>query len=305
MGVFDQAARYQVKRNPPGFFRWRVPAFAARFVFHTWLDTSRLAFPGEPDRICDTVAEFLPADGVGPRRVLDTEFQSRPDGDILERVGEYAYRLRRELRYGPGQEGKYQVACLLLNLTGPAQADTLDMRQAELGGAGLHLCAVVATLREEEAAGTLAAIRQGVLDRCVLPWIPLMHGGDQDAILEEWKRLAGEEPDSRFRADYGGLALVFAELADCAAAWRRALEGWNMVESLQVLEWQNQARAEERLVQLRRTILRALRLRFQREVPPDLATAIERLTDVNELERWFDASLTAASLEAFRAAVQQ
>jgi hypothetical protein len=39
-----------------------------------------------------------------------------------------------------------------------------------------------------------------------------------------------------------------------------------MVESQQVLEWQQQAE----VAQLRRSILRALQLRFQVEVPPDL-----------------------------------
>jgi hypothetical protein len=78
-----------------------------------------------------------------------------------------------------------------------------------------------------------------------------------------------------------------------------------VVESLQILEWQNQARAEAEVTRLRKDLLRALRLRFQGEVPPDLATAIERLTDVNDLEHWFDASQTAASLKAFRAVVQQ
>jgi hypothetical protein len=78
-----------------------------------------IAFPGEPDRVCDTVAEFAAPDGAGPRRLLDVECQSEPDPEMLERLGEYALRLRREVRHGPGQAGKYRVASLLLNLTGP------------------------------------------------------------------------------------------------------------------------------------------------------------------------------------------
>jgi hypothetical protein len=304
MGVYDQAARYLVKRNPAGFFQWRVPRFTANFLFHGWLDTSRLAFPGEPDRICDTVAEFTPANELGPRRILDVEFQSRPDVDMLERLGEYAYRLRRELRYGEGLPGKYQVACLLLNLTGPMQTDFLDMREADLDEAGFYVRAVVGTLHLEDAAETLARIAAGQLQRCVLPWIPPLQGADAAAIMEEWKRLATQEPDGSFRADYGGLALVFAELATCSAAWQRALEGWNVEESQQVLAWQEKARREGKLEYARASLLRALQLRFRVQVPADLTRAIEQITSLDEMSRWFDASQTADSLEAFRAAVQ-
>lgn len=65
MGVFDQGARYLCKLNPPGFFRWRVPRYAARFRFVGWQDASRITFPGEPDRICDTVAEFAATETAG------------------------------------------------------------------------------------------------------------------------------------------------------------------------------------------------------------------------------------------------
>src|SRR5579859_4594852 len=105
--VYDQGGRYLIKRNPKGFYSWRVPRYIAAFTFVGWADTRTLPFPGEPDRVCDTVAEFVPANGQGPRRLLDTEVQAEPDGDFLERAGEYGYRLRRELRFAGGQAGKY------------------------------------------------------------------------------------------------------------------------------------------------------------------------------------------------------
>ena len=58
MGIFDQAARYLVKRRPEGFFKWLAPGLVTCWAFRGWLDTSRITFPGEPDRICDSVAEF-------------------------------------------------------------------------------------------------------------------------------------------------------------------------------------------------------------------------------------------------------
>ena len=292
------------KRKPAGFFGWVAPRFLARFTFLGWADTSRIAFPGEPDRTCDTVAEFAPAGGSGPRRMLDVEFQSEPVSDILDRAGEYAFRLRRELRYGSGREGKHVVITVLVNLTGPEQPDVLDMTEPELDDAGTYQKVVLRTLREEDAAATLAAIAIGRLDPCVLPWIPLMRGAKGPDMMEEWKRLALQEPDSRLRSDYGGIALVFAELAGIGPEWRKALEGWNVRESQQVLEWQEQAREETRLQVTRRNLLRVLELRFQTSVPPDLAAAVTETTDLNALGRWFDAALTADTLDDFRATMR-
>jgi hypothetical protein len=210
---------------------------------------AHLALPGEPDRVCDTVAEFLPVAG-GPRRLLDAEVQAEPDGAFLERAGEYAFRLRRELRYAQGRAGQYRVAVLVLNLTGPTQPDTLDLTEEDLDGAGRWFQVRQATLSAESAADALARVARGEWDRCVLPWVVLMHGAREPAIIAEWMKLAGQEPDARWRSDLGGLALVFVELTEHTAAWRRALEGWNVRQSPQVLEWQaraNQAgRAEGR-----------------------------------------------------------
>src|SRR4051812_10392134 len=98
MSDFDQAGRYLIRRAPADFFAWLSPRFAAAWAFRGWLDTSALAFPGEPERVCDTVAEFAAAADPSRRLLLDVEVQSRPDVDMLERLGEYAYRLRREKR---------------------------------------------------------------------------------------------------------------------------------------------------------------------------------------------------------------
>src|SRR5262249_22124169 len=112
--------------------------------------------------------------------------------------------------------------------------------------AGVRTCLGVGerNLRDEDAAATLAGIAVGHIARCLLPFIPLMRGGAEPGIIAEWKTLAQAEPDPRRRSDYGGLALVFAGLTDCRPLWKRALQGWNVEQSQQVLEWQ--AIAEKR-----------------------------------------------------------
>ena len=66
MGVYDQAGRYVIKRQPSAFFTWRAPSLWRTWKFVRWQDTRTLPFPGEPDRVCDTVAEFEhPKDSIG------------------------------------------------------------------------------------------------------------------------------------------------------------------------------------------------------------------------------------------------
>ena len=73
--------------------------------------------------------------------------------------------------------------------------------------------------------------------------------------------------------------------------------------SQQVLEWQEEARPEEAVQRMRRVVLRALELRYRGPVPEDVAAAVAGLGDVDELSRWFDATQTTDSVDAFRAAV--
>jgi hypothetical protein len=330
MAQYDQAARYLIRQAPLAFFRWMIPRFLEGREYQRFVDASPVAFPGEPDRVCDTVAEFLPMDSIGPRWLVDTEVQAEPHSDMLERLGEYAYRLRRDLRYGKGKKGKYKVLSVLLNLTGAAQRDELDMTVSELMGAGTRLRVVLRTLRNESATATLARIERQELERPILPWIPLMQGAGEAGIIEDWKRLAGQEPDNRWRSDYGALAGIFAELAGRKQIWKTSLEGWTVKQSTVVQEWIDEAtkelvekakqdtlkakqeareqglqegRQEGRLEEKRQTLFDALQTRFGAPLPVRLTSAISRQTDLHELGRWFKLALITNSLKEFRSAI--
>jgi hypothetical protein len=191
--VYDQASRYAAKLDPPSLLRRLLRGASPAPVFDRWLDTRRLAFPGNLERTCDLVASI-----AEPR------------------------------------------------------------------------------------------------------------------IMEQWKRLAEPEADRVRRADYGGLALVFAEAAGRLAVWKNALEGWNMVESQQVLEWMAQGEAKGKAEGLAEgevkdrvsALLRLLELRFPPAVPADLETTIRTTTDLEVLLRWFDAAAIADSLDDFRRVIQ-
>lgn len=295
MGQFDQAARYTAKLDPPAFLRWLLPGLDPALAFRGWLDTRTLPFPGEPDRTCDTVAELPDAAYIGRLWALIVEFQSEPDPEILERLLEYMIRLRREVRHGSDRRERYVTAAVLLNLTGPAQADVLDMVLPCAAEVRLRFRPMVRTLRDEDAVATLREIEAGAVGLCVSPWIPLMHGGGDPGTIEEWKRVAGAEQDSRLRSVYGSLAPVFAELAGREVEWAQALEGWNVRQSTIISGWQAEARRDD--------LLRVLQARFRVPIPEEVSSAVEAQDDLNELSRWLVLAATAESLDAFRAAL--
>jgi hypothetical protein len=300
MGVYDQAGRYTIKSRPSAFLIWRAPLLWTAWKFVRWQDTRTLPFPGSPDRVCDTVAEFENTTAPHRRCLVDVEVQAEPDVDMLERLGEYALTLRRERRHARGEAGKFAVLGLLVNLTRAEQANRLDMSVPEWADAGHWLQISQATLSTESAATTLARIGAGELERWVLPWLPLLRGATEVGNIAEWQHLAVQEPDSRSRSDFGALALVFAELAGTASVWRKSLKGWNMRESPQVLEWQQEARLEKG----KEDVQQAVQLRFGTSMPTDLENELAALRSAAEVDRWFKASQTAPSLDAFRAAVQ-
>ncbi len=278
---FDQASRYGAKLDAASFLRWLLqdPALA----FDRWLDTRSLPFPGEEDRICDTVAQMTdPARPQAPWAVA-VEFQTRPDGTMFGRLLEYLGRLWRERRPN-GRPHRYLVGAALVNLTGRRRSASRRMR---LGQTRVltRLSVLERNLIREDAGTTLAGIASGTIARCLLPWIPLMHGGGEAAIISQGVQLAQAEPDRRLRADYGGLALVFAELTPFRQQWQQTLQGWNVVESQQVLEWMAQGRAEGLTEGLLRGAREDLRILLEARFGQLPQTLIQQIESVNDLDR--------------------
>jgi hypothetical protein len=188
-----------------------------------------------------------------PLWALPIEFQTKPDAEMFGRLLEYLGSVWRQKR-PPERPGEhFQVAAILVNLTGEGHT----ARDYRLGDARTLLEPAEVNLATCDAAKVLAGMAAGEVALCVLPFIPLMHGGAEPGIIEQWLTIARAEPDQRKRGDYGGLALVFAELAGCRPAWKEALKEWNMQQSQQVLEWQAEA-ALQATLQTRRDDLRML-----------------------------------------------
>jgi len=149
--VFDQAARYCAQCDPIGFLRWLIRGLSRALLFQGWLDTRTLPFPGGHDRTCDMVADLAEHADADRRWAVINEFQTEPETEILDRELEYVALIRRALRFGPQRRGKFQVVATLVNLTGPAQPDTLEMGLPGLDAPILRLQVATRTLRDEDA----------------------------------------------------------------------------------------------------------------------------------------------------------
>src|SRR5437588_1916685 len=118
MAELDQAARFALKIAPAEALHWLLPELDPDLTFTRWLDTETIAFPGEPRRRCDTVAELVSRTGQSPPWAVVLEVEARPRSTILDRLLEYEARLLRKLRHGPHRRDRYLVAGVLILLTG-------------------------------------------------------------------------------------------------------------------------------------------------------------------------------------------
>jgi hypothetical protein len=67
--------------------------------------------------------------------------------------------------------------------------------------------------------------------------------------------------------------------------------------------WRSTVIEEWRMEARREVVMRVLKARVSRQIPKDLATRINAITDREEIGRWLELSATASSLEEFRTAV--
>jgi hypothetical protein len=280
---FDSGSRYLIKLQPDEVIAWRL---RGDVTFCSWLDTRAIPFPGSPERICDTVAR---CEGpAGEPWAVVIESQTRPDPDMFGRMMSYLGQLSVEKRPDAEPGSRFHVAAIVINLTGRGSTS----RDFRLRRSRVRTCLCVdeCNLAELNAASILHQIAAGMAPRSLLGWIPLMKRGAEPATLKSWRRLAEADPERRRRADYGILALLFAELAGSFDVWRTHLEDWNVVESQFVLGFMK----ESQLKTLRRVLSGLLRNRFG-SLPDAVSRRIEDATDPDRLEA---AVLQAPALES-------
>ncbi len=291
---YDKASRRMVKAAPDAFLGWLFMSFDAVARRLGWVDTRRLAFPGNPDQTGDLVFELETLKDIGPPWAVALEFQLEPDPKMFGWLLVFLGTISNERWPDEERGSRYRLGAVVVNLTGtpasiPASAFYTWPGQPEM------VCGLKAPeryLAMESAELLLEAIRSGEYDRALLPWLPLMKGGSEPAVIAGSLGLAREVADERWRADFGYDTLVFAEKSADPAAWRKALEGWEMVKS-PVME---KSRAEGEQASL----LLFLRARTKQEPPEDLAEKIRSTTDRERLQGWITLAATADTIDTFR-----
>jgi hypothetical protein len=160
-----------------------------------------------------------------------------------------------------------------------------------------RLAVVERNLASIPATTTLERIAAGRRPVELLPLIPLFQGADDPAIISEWKRLAEQQTDENLRQALP-LMLYFAEAAGRLDMWRPALEGFNVIESQVLKEWNDLARQEGIKEGKVESIL--LLLRQKGAVPADLEQAISALKDPARLSAVLLTAVSSATIDDFR-----
>jgi hypothetical protein len=299
MATFDETARQVCKVSGAGLTAW-LDRFARESMaadFAAWDDTRRTSWPGGPERTDDVVCVLRRrADGKAAHLIVEAE--TEPRADRVARLGIYELLLAIEVR-GVLDDGP-PVFGAIVHLTGSKKGGPLILSKSA-SHPGLLVEPIEVWLADVSAADTLALIESGTLEVCILPWVVLMRGGGDPAIIERWKQLAGREPDAEKRALYRSFALVFAELIPELVNWQRHLEGWEVRESQYLKSFEDRGEVKR----ARADLLRVLLSRLGSPAPEPIRLAIEGTNDLGILDRWFDAALAAASWADFQAAMQQ
>ncbi len=234
---------------------------------------------------------------------MPIEFQYEPDPEMFGRLLVFLGSLWQQVRPDALRGSRYQLAAAVINLTGTPSSLPASQDYALPGPDGLRCCLQVRELHLQTmpAAPLLERIRRGELSRALLVWIPMMFTDDASSIIAQWVELASAEPDERLSAEYAALAKVFARLSPAAEQWFQVLEGWNMKTSPFLEEVRAEGRTQGRTEGLAQGILRSFRLRFRIDPPAEIRARVEAERNLDRINRWFDAAVTANSLKHFAA----
>jgi hypothetical protein len=297
--LYNQASRYLVMLDPAGFVSWLLGLHRSQFAFQGWLDTRAIAYPGESDRTSDLVAHLVNFLEHGRPWAISLEFQIVPDTEMFSRALSQIAAIWKYVRPDNERGSRFFVGAAVVNLTGRGNcSQQMHWPEAKLT---TNMVAVERNLEFESADEILKGVESGLWPRSQLAFAPLMIGGGESGIIERWVALAGAEPNIKYRSDYAGLALIFADRVGRKAIWNDKLKGWNMTESAFINEFiamgeargRAEGEARGRIEAARSLILRFGAKRFGSPTST-IELALLAISDRERLERISDRILEAA-----------
>ncbi len=294
---YDEASRYLGHQGDAPVIRWLLRLREDQVGFDGFLN-SVLTLPGSKQRICDLVVRLrdLSRNGVPVAGLV--EFQTKPAPDMFGRMllaGAICWQTVRPSNL-PGD--RYELCAVVVNLTGTGDS----ARHMHLGASEWSLKPVEVNLSTLDAGEVLDQVEAGEAPADVLAWVSVMQRGDDPSIVQRWLAIASEVDNLARRGDFG-LVVLFANAVGRKELWEKALEGWKMEDVSIVKEWKAKAHSAGKLEGKRESkredLIRILERRWP-PVPPDVEARIRDCTDLDELNRWMDFAISAASVEQFR-----
>jgi hypothetical protein len=283
MTDYDKAARYLIKRDPSGFFRWLLTTDEA--LFHAWIDARRLALPDQGDLTSDLVGA-LGVDGGYEAFCAEVQAGSE-EGSAARVLFGYLPRLRSESP-APDSIPLSAIGGGVVNLTGRPRRDTVSELPKLAPACRFHGTVLQRSLRDESAEDLLREVTSGRASRWLLAWLPLTDGGTARDNMEEWKREAARLPTERERGTLAILTLTFSDLAKCRDLWQKALERWTVIKSPYLEELREverkEGRLEGRLEEVLAVLFRMGRKKFGRAPTKKQQAELTGITDLPRLE---------------------
>ena len=169
LNLYDQACRYLVGFDGPGFLRWLLGLQSHEFAFNVWLDTRAILYPGERDRTGDLVAHLVDkAENDAPWAVL-VEFQIEPDPDMFGRALRHLGSICQFARPGnKNHSRRFNVGAAVLNLTGRGNCSkAMRWPRAKLS---TELFVAENNMEHEPASVLLDGVESGAWPRTLLPF---------------------------------------------------------------------------------------------------------------------------------------
>jgi hypothetical protein len=182
---YDQAMRYLLTRYVALLY-WLAGLSHSAYEFIEWLQTT-VSIPGQKERIIDAVARIHDHSNNGIPTALLCESQTEPDFDIAARFMMGGAMLSLSLKPNRQVGDRYQLAALVINLTGnPNSARSCRVNARNL--AEWTLNPIEVNLATFDATEVLQGIAKGEVPNVVLALIPLMKNGNDEANMQEWLR---------------------------------------------------------------------------------------------------------------------
>src|SRR5262245_13457115 len=114
---FDHASRGLVRRAGLLMLAWLLRVAASSLRFERWLDT-HLSLPGQPERVCDTIAHVWRLDEGGFPWAVPIEFQAEPDPLMFGRAMGYESMIWLQEKPTDLVGDRFNLVCVVINLTG-------------------------------------------------------------------------------------------------------------------------------------------------------------------------------------------